>query len=138
MNEMKLRTKLVMQAGFDLSDIPLIMRFINGDDKALTELEEFREWKEQRKIDKVLSIEKEQPKFIPADDDSKHSIEVGDTFDGSVEMVSIPDRPMMAAVICAGLLAGGCKDKGAALINKAVNYADMILEYTKEESNDKC
>ena len=57
-----------------------------------------------------------------------------ESFDGSVEMVSIPDRPMMAAVICAGLLAGGCKDKGAALINKAVNYADMILEYTKEES----
>ena len=61
-----------------------------------------------------------------------------ESFDGSVEMVSIPDRPMMAVVICAGLLAGGCKDKGAALINKAVNYADMILEYTKEESNDKC
>ena len=61
-----------------------------------------------------------------------------ESFDGSVEMVSIPDRPMMAAIICAGLLAGGCKDKGAALINKAVNYADMILEYTEEESNDKC
>ena len=61
-----------------------------------------------------------------------------ESFDGSVEMVSIPDRPMMAAVICAGLLARGCKDKGAALINKAVNYADMILEYTKEESDDKC
>ena len=60
-----------------------------------------------------------------------------ESFDGSVEMVSIPDRPMMAAVICAGLLAGGCKDKGAALINKAVNYADMILEYTKEESNER-
>ena len=60
------------------------------------------------------------------------------SFDGSVEMVSIPDKPMMAAVICAGLLAGGCRDKGAALINKAMNYADMILEYTKEESNDKC
>ena len=57
-----------------------------------------------------------------------------ESFDGSVEMVSIPDRPMMAAVIISGLLAGGCKDKGAALINKAVNYADMILEYTKEES----
>lgn len=57
-----------------------------------------------------------------------------ESFNGSVEMVSIPDRPIMAAVICAGLLAGGCKDKGAALINKAVNYADMILEYTKEES----
>ena len=61
-----------------------------------------------------------------------------ESFDGSVEMVSIPDRPMMAAVICAGLLAGGCKDKGAALINKAANYADMILDYTEEESNDKC
>lgn len=59
-----------------------------------------------------------------------------ESFNGSVEMVSIPDRPMMAAVICAGLLAGGCKDKGAALINKAVNYADMILDYTKEESNE--
>ena len=61
-----------------------------------------------------------------------------ESFDDSIEMVSIPDRPMMAAVIMSGLLAGGCKDKGAALINKTVNYADMILEYTKEESNDKC
>ena len=61
-----------------------------------------------------------------------------ESFDGSVEMVSIPDRPMMAAVIMSGMLAGGCKDKGAALINKAVNYADMILDYTKEGSNDKC
>ena len=60
------------------------------------------------------------------------------TFDGTAQIVSIPDRPMMAAVIMSGMLAGGCKDKGAALINKAVNYADMILEYTKEESNDKC
>ena len=72
--------------------------------------------------------EEKKPLYLPE----------SESFDGSVEMVSIPDRPMMAAVICAGLLAGGCKDKGAALINKAVNYADMILEYTKEESNDKC
>lgn len=49
MKERELRTKLVMQAGFSLSDIPLIMRFINGDDEALTELEEFRKWKEERK-----------------------------------------------------------------------------------------
>ena len=72
--------------------------------------------------------EEKKPLYLPE----------SESFDGSVEMVSIPDRPMMAAVVCAGLLAGGCKDKGAALINKAVNYADMILEYTKEESNDKC
>ena len=70
--------------------------------------------------------EEKKPLYLPE----------SESFDGSVEMVSIPDRPMMAAVICAGLLAGGCKDKGAALINKAVNYADMILEYTKEESNE--
>lgn len=61
-----------------------------------------------------------------------------ESFDGSFELTNTFDRPMMAAVICAGLLAGGCKDKGAALINKAVNYADMILNYIKEESNDKC
>lgn len=72
--------------------------------------------------------EEKKPLYLPE----------SESFNGSVEMVSIPDRPMMAAVICAGLLAGGCKDKGAALINKAVNYADMILEYTKEESDDKC
>lgn len=68
--------------------------------------------------------EEKKPLYLPE----------SESFNGSVEMVSIPDRPMMAAVIMSGLLAGGCKDKGAALINKAVNYADMILEYTKEES----
>ena len=66
--------------------------------------------------------------------DNKTERMSGQSFDGTAEIVSIPDRPMMAVVICAGLLAGGCKDKGAALINKAVNYADMILEYTKEEN----
>ncbi len=56
MNEMKLRTKLVMQAGFDLSDIPLIMRFINGDDESLTELEEFRKWKEEREERRAFRV----------------------------------------------------------------------------------
>ena len=93
-------------------------------------------------------IEKEQPKFVPEDGNYKYYVEddifkdaklfTKDNFNGSFELTNTSDRPMMAAVICAGLLAGGCKDKGAALINKAVNYADMILEYTKEESNDKC
>ena len=57
------------------------------------------------------------------------------TFDGTAEMVSIPDRPMMAAVIMSGMLAGGCKDKGAALVNKALHLADLILDETetKEE-----
>lgn len=57
------------------------------------------------------------------------------TFDGTAEIVSIPDRPMMAAVIMSGMLAGGCKDKGAALVNKAVHLADLILDETetKEE-----
>lgn len=58
---MKLRTKLVMQAGFSLSDIPLIMRFINGDDEALTELEEFRKWKEERRVYRVFDDVKVVP-----------------------------------------------------------------------------
>lgn len=63
----------------------------------------------------------------------------GQSFDGTAEMVSIPDRPMMAAVIMSGMLAGGCKDKGAAFVNKALNkalhLADLILDETetKEE-----
>ena len=57
-----------------------------------------------------------------------------ESFDGSVEMVSIPDRPMMAAVIMSGLLAGGFKDSAGVLANKAVHYADIILKYTEEES----
>lgn len=61
-----------------------------------------------------------------------------ESFNGSVEMVSIPDRPMMAAVIMSGLLAGGCKDSAGVLANKAVHYADIILKHTEEESNDKC
>ncbi len=58
------------------------------------------------------------------------------TFDGTAEMVSIPDRPMMAAVIMSGMLAGGCKDKGAALVNKALHLADLIFDETdtKEET----
>ena len=58
----------------------------------------------------------------------------GQSFDGTAEMVSIPDRPMMAAVICAGLLARGSKDSAGVLANKAVHYADIILKHTEEES----
>lgn len=56
MKERELRTKLVMQAGFSLSDVPLIMRFINGDDEALTELEEFRKWKKEREERRAFRI----------------------------------------------------------------------------------
>lgn len=57
------------------------------------------------------------------------------TFDGTAEIVSIPDRPMMAAVIASGLLAGGCKDKGAALVNKALHLADLILDETETKED---
>lgn len=59
----------------------------------------------------------------------------GQSFDGTDEMVSIPDRPMMAAVIISGMLARGSKDKGAILVNKALHLADLILDETetKEE-----
>lgn len=50
-----MRFELIKAVEISLSDIPLVLRFINGDDNALTELQEFREWKEQRRIDKVLS-----------------------------------------------------------------------------------
>ena len=69
--------------------------------------------------------------------DNKTERMLGQSFDGTAEMVSIPDRPMMAAVIMSGLLAGGFKDSAGVLANKAVHYADIILKHTEEESNDK-
>lgn len=115
--------------GDDFCFITADGRYFEGDDGecVLFPSKDNRDWAAfERELDG--KPEEKKPLFHSEDD----------SFDGSVEMVSIPDRPMMAAVICAGLLARGCKDKGAVLINKAVNYADMILDYTKEESNDKC
>ena len=71
--------------------------------------------------------EEKKPLYLPE----------SESFNGSVEMVSIPDRPMMAAVIMSGLLAGGYKHSAGVLANKAVHYADIILKHTEEESNDK-
>lgn len=59
------------------------------------------------------------------------------TFDGTAEMVSIPDRPMMAAVIMSGMLARGSKDKGAVLVNKAVHLADLILDETETKTKEE-
>lgn len=59
------------------------------------------------------------------------------TFDGTAEIVSIPDRPMMTAVIMSGMLAGGCKDKGAALVNKALHLADLILDETETKTKEE-
>lgn len=94
---------------------------------------------------------KERFRIVEKGDD-KYSIDIEDkekdvsgksfsdnTFDGTAEIVSIPDRPMMAAVIMSGMLAGGCKDKDVALVNKALHkalhLADLILDETetKEE-----
>lgn len=61
----------------------------------------------------------------------------GQSFDGTAEIVSIPDRPMMAAVIMSGMLAGGCKDKGAALVNKALHLADLILDETETKTKEE-
>ncbi len=68
-----------------------------------------------------------------ADNKTEHMSD--QSFDGTAEIVSIPDRPMMAVVIMSGMLAGGCKDKGVALVNKALHLADLILDETetKEE-----
>ena len=59
------------------------------------------------------------------------------TFGGTAEMVSIPDRPMMAAVIMSGMLAGGCKNMGGALVNKALHLADLILDETETKTKEE-
>ena len=68
--------------------------------------------------------EEKKPLYLPE----------SESFDGSVEMVSIPDRPMMAAVIMSGLFAGGFYNSADTLASKAVHYADIILKHTEEES----
>lgn len=70
-----------------------------------------------------------------ADNKTEHMS--GQSFDGTAEMVSIPDRPMMAAVIMSGMLAGGSKDKGAALVNKALHLADLILDETETKTKEE-
>ena len=70
-----------------------------------------------------------------ADNKTEHIF--GQSFDRTAEIVSIPDRPMMAAVIMSGMLAGGFKDSAGVLANKAVHYADIILKHTEEERDDK-
>ena len=61
----------------------------------------------------------------------------GQSFDGTAEIVSIPDRPMMAAVIMSGLLARGSKDSAGVLANKAVHYADIILDETETKTKEE-
>ena len=54
--EGKLRFDLISQAGFELNEIPLVMRFIKGDDTALEEWEEFRKWKEKKMIEESIIL----------------------------------------------------------------------------------
>lgn len=64
----------------------------------------------------------------------------GQFFDGTAEMVSIPDRPspMMAAVIMSGMLAcGGMEHNDSTLVNRAVRLADMILEETEDKTKEE-
>ena len=49
-----LRLKLVELAGFSLSEVPLVYQFIKGDDDALGELKEFRQWRLERQIPKDI------------------------------------------------------------------------------------
>lgn len=62
------------------------------------------------------------------------------TFDGTAEMVSIPDRPspMMAAVIMSGMLAcGGMEHNDPTLVNRAVRLANMILDETESKTKEE-
>lgn len=82
-----------------------------------------------------VSIE-DMKRLAMSNADGKAERMSGQSFDGTAEMVSIPDRPMMAAVIMSGLLAGGCKDKGGALVNKALHLADLILDETETKTKE--
>lgn len=57
--EEQLRLGLVTQTGFALNEIPLVIRFIKGDDSALEELQEFREWKKEQAFKKMLTSQEE-------------------------------------------------------------------------------
>ena len=69
--------------------------------------------------------------------DNKTEHVSGQSFDGTAEMVSIPDRPMMTAVIMSGMLARGCKDRGAVLVNNALHLADLILDETETKTKEE-
>lgn len=58
--EEKLRFDLILQAGFSLNEIPLVIRFIKGDDSALEELQEFRDWKKEQAFKKMLTPSQEE------------------------------------------------------------------------------
>lgn len=93
---------------------------------------------------------KERFRIVEKGDD-KYSINIGDkekdvsgksfsdnTFDGTAEIVSIPDRPMMAAVIMSGMLAcGGMEHNDPTLVNRAVRLADLILDETKTKTKEE-
>lgn len=49
----KLRLALVKQAGFTLDEVPLVYAFIKGSDEALSELQEFRQWKKYKEKQKI-------------------------------------------------------------------------------------
>lgn len=71
------------------------------------------------------------------DGDVSGKIFFDNTFDGTAEIVSIPDRPMMAAVIMSGMLAGGCKNMDGALVSKALHLADLILDKTETKTKEE-
>lgn len=53
--EEQLRFDLVRQTGFELNEIPLVLKFIKGDDSALEELQDFRAWREKQALKKMLT-----------------------------------------------------------------------------------
>lgn len=46
--DMELRFKLVSMAGFSLDEVDLVYQFVKGNNNALSELKEFRQWKKDR------------------------------------------------------------------------------------------
>ena len=50
--DFRLSLELVKQAGFSLVELPLVYQFVKGDDEALRELKEFRQWKQNRESER--------------------------------------------------------------------------------------
>ena len=60
LQEERLRFDLIAQTGFSLNEIPFVMRFVKGDCKAIEELQEFRDWKEEQNFKKMLTPSQEE------------------------------------------------------------------------------
>lgn len=49
-DERNFRLTICQYSGWSINELPLIWRFINGDDSALNEIPAFRKWNEEQNL----------------------------------------------------------------------------------------